>query len=116
MDQCTAFSDVRKVERNPSPTEQQIRTALFQDVLEATTRNYKATREFEEVMGQFPSGLPHPDGVQRIKNASNKLTIARKEMATAHNRLNDYLSRGIVPDDLKRMLIDHSVIAIRTTV
>ena len=100
MAQCTEFSDVRKVERNPSPTEQQIRTALFQNVLEASARNCEATREFEEVMGQFPSGLRHSDGVLRIKNASNKLTIARKEMATAHNRLNDYLSHGIVPDDL----------------
>jgi hypothetical protein len=53
-------------------------------------------------MDQFPSGLPYPDGVQRIKNASNKLNLARKAMATAHNRLNDYLSRGIVPEDLKR--------------
>src|SRR6266404_997113 len=50
---------------------------------------------------KVPSGLQHPDGAQRIKNASNKLSLARKEMATAHNRLNDYLSRGIVPEDLK---------------
>ena len=54
------------------PTEQQIRTALLQDVLEAKTRNYEVTREFDEVMGQIPSGLPHDDGVQRITNASNK--------------------------------------------
>ena len=54
------------------------------------------------MLDQFPSGLAHPDGVQRIKNASNALTIARREMATAHSRLNDYLSRGIVPEDLKR--------------
>jgi len=33
---------------------------------------------------------------------SGELTIARKEIATAHNRLNDYLSRGIVPDDLAK--------------
>ena len=26
----------------------------------------------------------------------------RKEMAIAHHRLNDFLARGIVPDDLKR--------------
>ena len=56
----------------------------------------------ELVLDQIPSGLPQPDGAQRIKNASHALSIARKEMATAHNRLNDYLSRGIVPDDLKQ--------------
>ena len=26
----------------------------------------------------------------------------RKEVGTAHNRLNDYLARGIVPENLKR--------------
>lgn len=26
----------------------------------------------------------------------------QKGMATAHNRLNDYLARGVVPEDLKR--------------
>jgi hypothetical protein len=53
-------------------------------------------------MGQFPSGLPHPDGFQRIKNASNVLSAARQQMAAAHNRFSDYLNRGIVPDDLKK--------------
>ncbi len=114
MTQCTESSVVPKVERNPSPTEQQIRATLFQDILEATERNHQATREFYEVMGQFPSGLPHSDCIQRIKNASNKLTVARKEMATAHNLLKDYLSRGIVPDDLKPILIDHWVNPIPT--
>jgi hypothetical protein len=91
MAQSTDSSDVPKVEHNPSPIEQQIRAALLQDVLEAMARNNKASREFDEVMGQFPGGLPHPDGVQRIKKASNELTIARNEMTTAHNRLYDYL-------------------------
>jgi hypothetical protein len=30
------------------------------------------------------------------------LTLARTEVVGAHNRLNDFLERGIVPDDLKR--------------
>jgi hypothetical protein len=97
---CIACSE-RRIKRKPPRTEQ-IRTILFQDVLEATARNDEATREFDAVMSQFPSGLPHPDGVQRIKNASNNLNLARKEKTKAHNRLNDYLGLGIVPDDLKR--------------
>ena len=99
---CIECSDARKARRKPPATEQQIRTTLFQDVFEATARNNEATREFEAVMGQFPSGLPHPDGAQRIKNASSSLTVARKEKMKAHDRLNDYLGRGIVPEDLKR--------------
>src|ERR1700676_1874224 len=86
----------------PLTTQQQIRTTLYQDVLQATARNNEATREFEAVMGRLPSGLPHPDGAQRIKNASSSLAVARKEKMKAHNRLNDYLGRGIVPADLKR--------------
>ena len=99
---CIECSDARKARRKPPATEQQIRTTLFQDVFEATERNNEATREFEAVMGQFPSSLPHPDGAQRIKNASSSLTVARKEKMKAHDRLNDYLGRGIVPEDLKR--------------
>ena len=99
---CVVCSDTKEARSKPPATEQDIRTTLFQDVFEATARNNDATREFEAVMGQFPSGVPHPDGAQRIKNASSSLTIARKEKMKAHNRLNDYLGRGIVPEDLKR--------------
>src|SRR5665213_2206556 len=85
---CLECCEARTITRKPSATAHEIRTVLFQDLLGATARNSEAIREFDEVMGQFPSGLPHPDGVQRIRNASNALNIARKEMATAHNRLN----------------------------
>ena len=51
--------------------------------------------EFMEISSDNPSGIPH-------HNASRKLNAARDAMMTAHNRLNDYLSSGIVPDDLKR--------------
>jgi hypothetical protein len=47
-------------------------------------------------------GDPHPDGTQRIRNASNELTAEREAMMKAHNRLTDFLNTGIVPDDLKR--------------
>jgi hypothetical protein len=53
-------------------------------------------------MGQFPSGLPYPDGAQRIKNASTNLTLARREMMRAHTRLNDFIERRVVPEDLKK--------------
>jgi hypothetical protein len=99
---CVKCSRLCEAKRKPPTPTKDIRAILFQDLLGATARNNEALREFDEVSGQFPSGLPHPDGVQRIKNASNALSVARKEMATAHNRLSDYLDRGIIPDDLKR--------------
>jgi hypothetical protein len=36
-----------------------------------------------------------------VKNVSRELAFAREKLMKAHNRLNDYLNRGIVPDDLK---------------
>ena len=78
-----------------------IREALTQEVLETTVHKAEAFRKFEAIMLNVPSGLPQPDGVQQIKNASNELSIARKEMARAYARLSDYLDQGIVPADLK---------------
>jgi hypothetical protein len=80
----------------------QARTALIEGLTEATARVKAASESFQSVMSEMPSGVPHPDGVQRIHNASRELTAARKEMMTAHSRLNDFLSRGIVPADLKK--------------
>jgi len=89
---------------NPKPpaTDQQIRSTLLQDILELTARIDAASAEFDEVMRQIPSDLPHPDGVQRIKNVSAKLSTARQELMKAHRRLDEHLDSGIVPEDLKR--------------
>ena len=95
---CVECSDARHATRKPSGTEQHIHATLLRDFRDAMTRNNQATREFEAVMGRLPSGLPH---AQRIQNASSNLTTARKGMMTAHNRLNDYLGRGVVPEDLR---------------
>jgi hypothetical protein len=98
---CIECSEARDTKRKPPATESEIRTPLKDGLVKATARANEACESFNAVMGQFPSGLPHPDGTQRIHNASRELSTARKEMMTAHNRLNDYLGRGIVPEDLK---------------
>jgi len=97
---CLKCLDARTKGRPPA-TEPQIRNALLHDILQATALNNEATKEFDSVIGQFPSGLA-PDGAQRIRNASANLSIARKEMMRAHTRLNDFIERGIVPEDLKK--------------
>jgi hypothetical protein len=99
---CVECSDTQGRERKPPGTEQAIRTILHQDLVEATRRSHQALGKFETILDHFPTGLPHPDEAQRIKIVSNELSIARQEMIRAHNRLNDYLSRGIVPEDLKK--------------
>jgi hypothetical protein len=70
-------------------------------VLETTAKKGEAFIKFKSIMDQFPSGLAHPNRRQQIKNASHELSIARKEMALAYNRLNNYLDTGIAPENLK---------------
>ena len=85
-----------------SPDRRAVRAKLFHDLNEAVKRADAATDAFALVNGDIPSGMAHPDGVQRIHDASRVLTAAREEMMKAHSRLNDFIGTGIVPDDLKR--------------
>ena len=56
---CLKCLDAR-TKGKPPATEPQIRYALLHDILQATALNNEATKEFDSVIGQFPSGLP-PD-------------------------------------------------------
>jgi len=98
---CLKCAEERGPKRKPPGTDQ-IRISLVNCIAQATARVSQANHDFSEATGRFPSGLPHPDGVQRIKNASNELNLARKEMLMAHKRLTEFLDHGIVPEDLKR--------------
>jgi hypothetical protein len=62
--------------------EKDIPTMLVNNIVKATARVSAANQAFNVVMSQFHSGLPHPDGTQRIKNASRELDVARKERRT----------------------------------
>ena len=79
-----------------------VHAALVQGLCQATTRAEVAARDFNATIGDIPSQLPHPDGTQHISNTARELSAARKEMMHAHNRLNDFLARGIVPDDMRQ--------------
>ena len=100
---CIECSGKReRIARKPPVSSTQIQNLLVNDIAEATARVSAANDEFYKVTSQVPSGLPHPDGVQRIHNASRELDIARKEMMKAHTRLNEYVHTGVVPENLKR--------------
>lgn len=99
---CVKCSEARESRRKPPTSERQALSILHQDLQAATERAKAATAAFDAVTSEIPSGMPHPDGTQRIHNASREISQARVGLMIAHNRLNDYLSRGIVPDDLKQ--------------
>jgi len=99
---CIECSDSRKRRHHSPSSEEEIRDILQQDYARASERARESTESFDATVRETPSKIPHPDGVQRIHNASRRVSAARVEMMKAHNRLNDYLSRRIIPEDLKR--------------
>jgi hypothetical protein len=75
---------------------------ILRDEFEAAKRRMNsASRKFNEVVRDIPSGLPHPDGTQRIHNLSRELADAREKLAAAITRLNDFVSYEVVPEDLR---------------
>jgi hypothetical protein len=84
------------------PTNRQIKDRLERDLADATLAAESAFTEFQAVTAHIPSGIPHPDGTQRIHNASRRMKVARDDLITAHWRLNNFIEHGIVPEDLKR--------------
>jgi hypothetical protein len=98
---CLECADARDANSKPPEPERRIRTILMEALTEATARSHAASQAFTAVMGDIPSALPHPDGTQRIHNVSRELSAAQNEVMQAHTRLNEFLSRGIVPEDLK---------------
>ena len=98
---CITCSETRQYKRKPPTRENSVLNILHRDLDVATERASAAAATFDAVTSEIPSGFPHPDGTQRIHNASREMSQARVGLMIAHNRLNDYLARGIVPDDLK---------------
>jgi len=84
----------------PPPSLEKVRNQLQQELKDATERAATASAAFLSVTSQVPSGLPHPDGTQRIRNISHELAFARTELMRAHSRLDEFLVSGIAPEDL----------------
>jgi hypothetical protein len=82
------------------PSMEKVRNQLQQELKDATERAATASAAFLEVTTQVPSGLPHPDGTQRIRNISHELAFARTALMRAHSRLDEFLVSGIAPEDL----------------
>ena len=82
-------------------TDRQIRASLHREILASTARAHAASEALSAIMSDIPSGLPQPDGSQRIQNAARALAAARNEVMQAHSRLDEFLTRGVVPGDFE---------------
>ena len=70
--------------------------------LRAARAQYAAAREnFDAVISEVPSGLPHPDGVMRIEQAGKESRRTRELYTKALMRYSDFVLHGVVPPDLE---------------
>ena len=79
----------------------EIRATLHREVLASTARASAASEKLTAIMADIPSGLPQPDGSQRIQNAAHALAAARNQLVRAHSRLDEFLAHGVVPSDFE---------------
>jgi len=80
---------------------QRVRRILAEQFDAAVKQRDIASAQFDELRKNIPSGLPHPDGTQRIVNVSAEYAAALRQVSRAVQRIADFQTRGIVPDDLK---------------
>jgi hypothetical protein len=97
---CVRCAAAKECNPGPSFGTSNIQGKLLQEVRQATERVNAAAEGFSLILKDVPSNVPAPDGTFRIKQASHELSTARAEMMRAHRRLNDFLSRGVIPEDV----------------
>jgi hypothetical protein len=74
---------------------------LLDELTKARENARLANQAFLAVMKDIPSGIPHPDGVQRIHSVSAENAQARKNLENARVRLQQFQAYGYIPDDLR---------------
>lgn len=57
----------------------------------------RAAAASKAILADVPSGLPHPDGIQRITNAANAERHALEEYVEALRAFNDYANQKTKP-------------------
>jgi len=80
---------------------ERVRVPLEQEFLEAVKRRDLAAFRFQAATHDIPSGLPNPDGKQRIYNASREYSASLAHLSRTLKRLTDFREFRIVPGDLK---------------
>jgi hypothetical protein len=78
----------------------EIEEILKAELVLAKSRHEAAKAYFALVCRDTPSGLPYPDGSQRIINAGRDRTAAQEAFSTALKRFNDFILHGKIPEHL----------------
>ena len=80
---------------------ERIEQILTAEVDRAKSDVKHAKSEFERITDDVPSGLPYPEGIERIQKAGRDYRAAQARMEWALGRFNIFIIQGIVPEDLK---------------
>jgi hypothetical protein len=59
-----------------------------------------ASREFDLLLKDIPSGIPQPDGELRIRQTAEASRVALRKYTFALRRFSQYTLAGIVPEDM----------------
>lgn len=87
---------------NAGRSREQVLEVLSNDLRDAQQRRDEAAARFSEIMKDVPSGIPHPNGTDRIHEVSQQYSEAQKEAMEALVRLNNFLVHGTIPSDGER--------------
>jgi len=81
---------------------ERILRTLRAELAAAQHRRNEAAQLFGEVIRDVPSGLPIPDGAERIRSASRNYRRTQIEAVSAFVRLNEFIIHGTIPAKLGR--------------
>lgn len=86
----------------PSQEKQEIGRKL-RDAVKQSRQDYEvALKQFQEIVKDIPSGLPHPDGTARLQAAGREV---KRLLAVQHEALaqyTDFLLHGTIPEDRQK--------------
>jgi hypothetical protein len=74
---------------------------LRAELAAAQHRRDEAAARFTEIMCDVPTGIPSPDGPERIRQVSREYGETQAAATAALVRLNDFLVHGAIPPHLE---------------
>ena len=77
-----------------------IEDILRADVDRAQVRYRSEAAKFRQIRQDIPSGIPHPDGVMRIRQSGEAHSAALAAYISALKRFTDFVVKRVVPNDL----------------
>jgi hypothetical protein len=98
---CVLLGLPKVVERGAFLSREEVERILRQEVERRKTGYEGARLEFDRIYNNIPSGLPSPDGTERIKNAGRDYRFNMREYDAALHEFNSFLCWGIIPDRLR---------------